>query len=71
MTFNQKPPYQSHFKIFTFSNYEEAGEIHAKLLRTEIELSEKKEECGMLDQQVQQFQITLSQVTSQYQKVFF
>ncbi|EFO28431.2 hypothetical protein LOAG_00027 [Loa loa] len=55
-------------KLENFNNCEESNEIHAKLLRTEIELSEKKEECGMLGRQVQEFQMTLSQVTSQYQK---
>ncbi|VDN91473.1 unnamed protein product [Brugia pahangi] len=55
-------------KLENAKNCEELGEVHAKLLRTEIELSEKKEECGVLGQQVQEFQMTLSQVTSQYQK---
>ncbi|VDK65380.1 unnamed protein product [Gongylonema pulchrum] len=48
----------------------EAGDIRAKLLRTEIELSEKKEECGILDRRVQEFQLTLSQVTSECQKAY-
>lgn len=56
--------------IERFSNYEESGEIHAQLLNTEIELSEKKKECGLLSEQVQEFQLSLSEATSQYQKVF-
>ncbi|VDK82710.1 unnamed protein product [Litomosoides sigmodontis] len=55
-------------KLANANSCEEVGEVHAKLLRTEIELSEKKEECGMLDQRVQKFQTALSQLTSQYQK---
>ncbi|KAM3717271.1 Girdin [Dirofilaria immitis] len=47
---------------------EESDEIHAKLLRSEVELSKKNKECEILDQQVQEFQMTLSQVTLQYQK---
>ncbi|VDK61808.1 unnamed protein product [Onchocerca ochengi] len=55
-------------KLESPNMFEESREIHAKLLRIEIELSKKKEECGVLSQQVQELQITLSQVTSQYQK---
>ncbi|VDO27859.1 unnamed protein product [Onchocerca flexuosa] len=54
-------------KLESANMFEESREIHAKLLRIEIELSKKKEECEVLDQQVQELQITLSEVTSQYQ----
>uniref|UniRef100_A0A915PJL1 HOOK N-terminal domain-containing protein n=1 Tax=Setaria digitata TaxID=48799 RepID=A0A915PJL1_9BILA len=57
-------------KLENANDCDESGEVHAKLLRAEIELSEKKKECDMLSQQAQKFQMSLSQITSQYQKTY-
>ncbi|VDN54782.1 unnamed protein product [Dracunculus medinensis] len=56
-------------KIDNSSEPDDSGPLRAELLRTEIELSQKTEQCLMADRQIQQFELTLSQLTAQYKAV--
>ena len=56
-------------KQLFFSECEELGEVRAKLLRTEIKLSEVNEENIEMNGQLKEFEITLSQMNIQYQEV--
>ncbi|KHN81455.1 Daple-like protein [Toxocara canis] len=55
-------------KLQTTGESEEVGEIRAKLLRAEIELSQKNEENAIASRQLQQLEITLAQLNAQYKE---
>lgn len=59
----------SQMRFIIFSEPDDSGPLRAELLRTEIELSQKTEQCLMADRQIQQFELTLSQLTAQYKAV--
>ncbi|VDM99199.1 unnamed protein product [Thelazia callipaeda] len=57
-------------KLESSSDCEESDEMRTKLLRTEIELVEKKKQCEFLSRKVDEFKATLSRVNSEHQEVF-
>lgn len=55
--------------ILSFSEGEEVGELRTKLLRAEIELSQRNEENAIVSRQLQEFEVTLAQLNAQYKEV--